>query len=108
VEPSGGGTSLGDLLARIASRLLARPDLELRVQVTAAEALGSAFQESLGDRFDRELAQASLRFYDARSVPCVCESLPPAVSEVRFTADLSASKWLPHDEMNSGPLYSAA
>lgn len=89
LERSTGGTSLGDLLARIRSHLGGAPGLAASTEGVVAASLGSALPEALGAAFDEELALSSLRFYWGQSIPCVETPLPSRVSDVHFTADLS-------------------
>lgn len=107
VEPSGGGLSLGDLLARLRGRLGGRPDLAFRAEVVAAETLGTGLHVALGDRFDEELAKESLRLYDARTLPSVCETVPVGIAEVRFRADLNSCTSIAHGQAAEGPLFAA-
>jgi hypothetical protein len=89
VERSGAGTSLGDLMQQVRLRLSATPDLAVRLEAVVAEALGSALLGSLDDRFDKELADESVAFYEARNVPQPAGELPQGVSEVHFISDLT-------------------
>jgi len=58
--------------------------------------------------FDWELAEDSLAFFDAKSVPKVEGSIPPGVSDVRFCSDLSAVAPIGNDDLlASGTLLAA-
>lgn len=92
IEGSGGGTSLGDLLAQIEHRLGANNALILKVQETVAETLGDTLPASMAMRFDDRLAQTSVQIYDLRAVPAIRDGIPPDVSQVHFRSDLSRTK----------------
>lgn len=89
IESSGGGMSLGELIAEIEQRLTSRDDLILKVQETVAETLGDTLPTSMAVRFDDRLARSSLQIYDLRTVPAIRDGIPPEVSHVHFRSDLS-------------------
>ncbi|MFA5952212.1 MAG: PD-(D/E)XK motif protein [Hyphomicrobium sp.] len=90
VESSGGGTSVAELMREIEAALAGRHDALMRLHEIFAETLGNAAVTALEERFDRQLAEESLLLFDMSEVPAVRGALPPAVSQVRFRADLSA------------------
>jgi hypothetical protein len=51
--------------------------------------LGDAWRHANDERFDAQLAEASLSFYEPDAIPKPNPSLPREVTEVRFRADLS-------------------
>lgn len=89
VERAGGGVSLRRLFDD--TRQLLSGDLNLTIQFDASfyGALGSGWSDAMDESFDWELAQESLAFFEAGSVPKVEGDIPPAVSDVRFRSDLS-------------------
>ena len=89
VEPAGGGSSLGELVDRIIGQLEGHPELALYVDHMVALTLGQALQRGLEERFDFERARDSLTFFRGRDIPSVSPELPPSVSSVQFTADLT-------------------
>lgn len=89
VETSGGGLSLLELMQRIEHQLDGDPDLVMKLQETAADALGASAAAALQMRFDDRLARTSLHIYDLLAVPAVRTGIPPEVSQVRFMSDLS-------------------
>ncbi len=89
VERSGAGTSIEDLGQEVRISLRSRPDLAARLDEMVIATLGTAWEHASQDRFDRELAEQSLRFYEANEVPRVAQP-PVEVSEVHFDSDLSS------------------
>jgi len=92
VERSGGETSVQDLLQQVLLRLEPTSNLGLRVQVVVAEALGGTLLSALDDRFDLELAQQTLEFYDVHGVPRPPGDMPETVTSVQFVSDLTPSQ----------------
>jgi hypothetical protein len=88
LERSAGGQSVNDLVDAIRERVN-DPDLLLRLDAVVAETLGEDWRTAREDRFDRQLAEESLRFLDARTIPSVPSGLPPEVTEVHFRVDLT-------------------
>lgn len=89
VESTGGGLSLLDLMQRIEQQLGGDSDLVMKLQETAADALGASAAAALQMRFDDRLARTSLQIYDLLVVPALRTGIPPEVSQVRFRSDLS-------------------
>jgi hypothetical protein len=90
VERTGGGISLRQLFVQ--TRHLLSGDAALLTQFDASfyAAIGSAWNDAMDESFDWELAEESLAFFDAWSIPKVQTPVPPGVSDVRFCSDLSA------------------
>jgi len=104
---AGGGVSLSNLIDDIRARIGGRPELIMRLEAVVAAALGECWPNGLNDRFDREAAQESLRFYDAHNIPSI-DGVPPSISEVRFVADISATSPIePADTCNGGDMLTA-
>jgi hypothetical protein len=91
IERAGAGVSLTELIDEVRNKVAGSPDLLLHVDRVVGVALGDSWRVALEERFDRQLAEASLRFYEPSAIPSVNPDLPHGVSEVRFKADLSAS-----------------
>ena len=109
VERSGGGVSLGDLLGQIRGRLKGETTLLLHLESVVGATLGRNLIEALGDRFDLQLADDSIRFVEAGSVPRPPEPMPFEVTEVSFVSDLRRAPVVPVDELSKlGGLYEAA
>jgi hypothetical protein len=89
IERAGGGTSLEDLLSTVRQSVSSKPELIVHVDHTTYKALGNSWQHALEERFDLELAEESLAFFEAERIPRLPEELPRGVSEVRFRSDLS-------------------
>jgi hypothetical protein len=89
VESAGAGVSLSLLLERVHQRLGAAFDLRHRLDLIVAQTLGDNLPRALELRFDSELAIETLAFFDASDIPSVQADLPPGVSDVHFSSDLS-------------------
>jgi Putative PD-(D/E)XK family member, (DUF4420) len=105
-ELSASGPSITDLIDQITARV--PPALQARLQQLALTALGNTWREADTARFDRELAAASLRFFDSASVPSICPPIPSSVTEVRFRADLTNATSLSRQECQTLGLLAAA
>ena len=88
-DKNGGGASLADLIQEIKNILSANPELEEKLDRVVAQTLGNSLRQSMASRFDQQLAQDSLRIFNAESIPKVSGPLPIEVSEVHFKSDLS-------------------
>ena len=97
VEPSGGGTSLLDLIQEIESQIQGDIDLMMKFQEIVTEGLGEQTHVALSMRFDVQVAKSSMRVYELDSVPKVPVPLPRSVSRVRFRSDISGM--IPVDTM---------
>lgn len=105
VEPNDAGTSIADLLGAIVARLPANSEAPLRVRAITARTLGESWRDAAQVRFDLEKARASLRWFSAEQIPSPSPDLPPQVSRVRFTVDLSDCDSLPNTLVGTqGPL----
>ena len=89
VEYAGAGTTIMELAEQIRARTSDNPDLLLHVDQIISLTLGENWRDALEARFDRELAEDSLAFFEASAIPTVDRNLPPGVSEVHFKSDLS-------------------
>jgi hypothetical protein len=89
VERAGAGTSLGELVDETRSCVSGNTDLAFHLDKTVALVLGESWRSAMEERFDRELAQESLAFFEAESIPTVNPDIPLGVTEVRFKADLT-------------------
>lgn len=109
VEYAGGGTSVIELTDQIRSRISNNPDLLLHVDQIISLTLAENWREALEVRFDVELAEDSLSFYEVSVIPSVSRDLPLGVKDVRFKSDLSASYPVSVQEYRSqGGLFQAA
>jgi hypothetical protein len=90
VERAGGGTAVGDLVRFVRDAMSSHPRLMLHVDEVVTQTLGDSWRRALGERFDRELAENSLTFYEASAIPKVDPGLQVGVSDVRFQADLTS------------------
>lgn len=89
VEAAGGGTSVGELLDRLETRLAANPEAAIRLRETVAMTMGSSLAQALRVTFDETVCRASLLWFDLREVPAIRGELPEGVGSLRFTSDVS-------------------
>lgn len=89
VERAGAGTSLMDLVSEVRSRIGGEPQLLLHVDQIVTQTLGDSWRHAQEERFDRQLAENSLTFFEPGVIPRVDPNLPLGVSDVRFRADLT-------------------
>jgi hypothetical protein len=92
IEPSETGASLLELLEQIRLRLTGREDLMLRVESVVGLTLGESWRHTASSRFDPELAEKSLAFFDPAVIPQISPDIPSGVSEVRFKSDLTGRR----------------
>jgi hypothetical protein len=91
VEPVGGGLSLRSLVDEIRGLLAPNSALLARFDAVLYATLGVGWSDAMEERFDLELATESLCFFDAADIPKVNGPISPAISDVRFTSNLSRS-----------------
>jgi hypothetical protein len=91
IERAGAGTSAFDLMEQIHSRIINNPDILLHMDRVVGLTLGKNWRHALQERFDQELAEKSVAFFESSTIPTVNPSLPLGVSEVRFKSDLTTS-----------------
>jgi hypothetical protein len=89
IEAQGGGESLSELLTSIEARLQGKPNEIARLRTVVADTLGGSLPQAMGWRFDSDVAQSSLRYFEATVVPAIRPPLPKGVSSARFISDLS-------------------
>ncbi len=99
VEQAGRGTTIRNLQALIEARVAGRSDAILKLREVVAQTLGSSLRQADGVFFDITLSTGSIAFFDLRDIPAIRDELPPNISQVRFTSDLTAAK-----EINIGDL----
>jgi Putative PD-(D/E)XK family member, (DUF4420) len=88
VETSGGGVSVRELMERVESRIANRPELVVKLYAEVADSLGAGLREGLDERFDEQLALASLAIFDLSAIPAIRSELPNGISRVRFVSDI--------------------
>lgn len=89
VERTGAGTAVADLLREVRTRVGSSPDLLLQLDRIVSLTLGADWRQAAEVRFDRELAESSLAFFAADDIPKISPTLPPGVSGVHFTSNLT-------------------
>ena len=92
VELIPGGTQLCDYLGEIERDLNGNFDALFKLQTVVVNTLGRDLPIALTARFDRERAHSSLAFFDLNAIPAIRGPLPPGVSEVKFSSDLSRTR----------------
>jgi hypothetical protein len=107
LERASGGTSLGELVDQARKRLEHNSVLQAKVEQVVASTLGEALPRALAMAFDRELARQSVRFFASDRIPSITHDLPSEVTEVSFTADLSAIPTYDISQWDNG-LFAAA
>jgi hypothetical protein len=89
IEAMGGGISLSELLTSIEKRVGNDSEMVMRLRTIVASTLGETLPQAMAWRYDRKLAESSLRYFDAAVIPAIRPPLPPRVSSARFVSDLS-------------------
>ncbi|MDQ7839240.1 MAG: PD-(D/E)XK motif protein [Thermodesulfobacteriota bacterium] len=89
VEEAGIGMSVFDIVDEIRAKLGNNIRLAGRIDEVVASTLGNAWRQAGDVKFDLEVAESSLRFFDSMAVPAIRGNLPEGVSNLRFKADLS-------------------
>lgn len=89
IEAMAGGTSVSELLNSIERRIEDKAAEIMRLRATVANTLGDALPQAMAWSFDKKLADSSLRYFDAATIPAIRPPLPPSVSSARFVSDLS-------------------
>ncbi len=92
VERAGAGISVTELVDEVRARVGSDPALLLHMDRVVALTLGESWRHAEEERFDRELAEDSLAFFESTVIPSVALQLPHGVSEVRFKSDLTQSR----------------
>ena len=92
VERAGRGTTIWELQVLIEARITGRPDAILKLREVVAQTLGTSLRQADHIFFDLTLATGSIAFFDLKEIPALRDELPPNVSQVRFTSDLSAAQ----------------
>jgi hypothetical protein len=109
VEQAANGLGLGELWGKAREIAGSNSDLRLKVERICIDALGTSWSAAMSKRYDRQLAEQSLFFFDIRSMPRVSEEQPRGITDVRFRTDLTLVR--PVDRKSyreAGPLFKAA
>jgi len=89
VEHAGGGTSVMELVEKAKSLVCEYPKLLLHLDRITVLTLGEKWRDTSEERFDSELAESSLAFFEVSTVPAINRNIPPGVSDVHFKSDLT-------------------
>jgi hypothetical protein len=106
VRPAGAGAAIATLVGEIETALHNEPILRLKLHRLTVDTLGAEWKDAADCRFDRELAENSLGFYCAESVPQILGELPAGVSHVSFVSNLVSAPLAPSPA--EGSLFEAA
>jgi hypothetical protein len=107
VDRLGGGESIGDLIARIAARVNQEPRVLFRLEEVVAGTLGELWRKAVDERFDWQLAEATLRFFRSADIPIISLPIPSAIKEVRLRIDLKDCPPLDLGALLDNPLWRA-
>lgn len=88
-ESASGGTSVLELFEEIRRHAAGNSASLLHLDRVLRLSLGSAWRQGLQERFDRQLAVGSLRYFDAQNIPAIDAVLPPEVSDIHFRSNLT-------------------
>lgn len=90
IERSGAGSSISQLIDEIRSYSENDLDSLLHLDHIVNMTLGTNWRSASEERFDRELAEHSLSFFDVHSIPTIAPDLRSEISNVHFMADITA------------------
>jgi len=108
VQRAGNGTSVTELVNDFRNRIADDLNLLARIDQLVSFTLGDGWRTASEDRFDLHVAQTSLAFYEASSVPKPDPIVPPEVTDVHFRSNLStASPISPASLRELGGLFAA-
>lgn len=108
VETIGNGLSLRALFDEIRSRFESEPALLTRLDIIFYATLGSGWSDAMEECFDQELARESLQFFDSTNIPKIEDPISSAVSDIRFTSDMTgASPLATYSLRSAGGLFAA-
>lgn len=83
------GLSVNDLYGKICKRI-SDIDIRMHIYTIITNTLGDEFEKAESIFFDYVSAKDSLKYFDYKDVPKISkENIPPFVSEVKFSANLS-------------------
>ena len=106
VEQAQHGSTLRNLLLEIEAAIAPFPDLVLKLHEVVSATLGASMSEALATSFDMRLAETTVRYFGLRDIPALRGNLPPGVSAVHFTSDLSAHQPLSISHLSAlDPLF---
>ncbi|WP_316851596.1 PD-(D/E)XK motif protein [Pedobacter agri] len=110
MRPSNLGANIFDLCERITKAEHLSAALVDKVYMMITSTLGNELAHAAEVRYDQEAARSGLAYYQANQVPRISlVSLPAALSEVRFKADLTGCQQWEGDAqgLEGWPLFSA-
>lgn len=101
LEPAEAGTTVADLVDRIAAALPTGTDLRRRLEAIVAAALGSDWRAGAAVSFDETAALRALAYFPSSSIPAVAPDTPAEVSDVHFISDLSGLSPVWHADLKA-------
>lgn len=108
MERSIAGPSLNELVESIRSQVADDAEQVMHVDTVVALTLGTSWRAAMNERFDGNVAAASLSFFQPSSIPRPPGTMPPGVTEVRFVSDLSSCPPVSPDAQRTLPGLLAA
>jgi Putative PD-(D/E)XK family member, (DUF4420) len=109
MEYAGAGASVMELAEQVRERISGDPELLLHMDQIISSTLGENWRDALEARFDLELAEDSLAFFEVSTIPTVDRNLPSGVSDVKFRSDLTNCLPTPVQNFQAlGGLFQAA
>jgi hypothetical protein len=85
------GQSIQDLVDSITNKVQNDFDLMEKLNNIVSQTLGNSLEQSIGIKFDYEIAKDSLRFYRHQDISKIEEiNIPHEIAEVRYKSDLSS------------------
>lgn len=95
-SPYSAGATIEDLIQKIS--LNVSSETAKSVAKIALKTLGEGWRQASEFRFDNQMAETTLRWIDGSDVPSI-EEVPPEISNVRFTVDLTLCRRLSDEDM---------
>lgn len=109
VERTGAGVSVLELANQVRRKVSKDPELLMHIDQVIGLTLGENWRYASEERFDKDLAQDSLAFFEAGVIPALNWQIPPGITEVRFKADLTGRPTADLRQYRTmGGLYQAA
>ena len=109
VKQHNSGVNIQELTNSISEKVANDYDLIEKLNSIVFKTLGNSLQQSIGIKFDYEIAKQSLRFYKHQDISKIEEiHIPNVVSEVRYKSDLTTVKQIEINKLkNKQKLFSA-
>ena len=101
IKQNNTGLNIQQLTDSISEKFGKEYELTEKLNSIVCNTLGSSLEQSIGIKFDYEIAKQSLRFYKHEDISKIeAVHIPTEISEVRYKSDLTESK---HTDINKLP-----